>query len=413
MNIFLLVLVALFMTGFYMLSSPSQNIAAHHTEYAVNKSDLRTIAQCATAMHDAQINGVEFEDICVSQNQIQSRFICLDNRLKTTKCEVVKNKKPAFSYIVTSTSVIDENNHNEMMEILENHYRDAGTFGILMDGQIMSGGTATRRIVPETIISEMELTDGQLVYLTQYEIPDAGTVFDTDVLPDIICPVGSAKTFRFGRWQCVGYNPQTDCGGDMIWDSDLYECVADESRKPLCADNQTAVIVDSVWECISPFPEKSCPDKMIARLNYNTLEWECVVDPTKSETRKKCDYVLGGASYGVLGTTLRIQNTSCTDCERMVTDPDTCVSKCIPDISKLNDSRCYPGPIDECSGPTRAFYFGFPSGKYVANVPDMNQVSVPLDASHARNRRFNCLDCGADGTIDTERSRPPYVAICK
>ena len=413
MNIFLMVLVALFMAGFYMLSSPSQHIASHSTEYAVTRSDLRSIAQCATAMHNAQINGTEFDDICITQNDIHSEFICLDQKLKITKCEVVKNKKPAFSYIVTTTGVLDSENHNDMMDVLETHYRDAGTFGIFMDGQIMSGGTATKRIVPDAIISQMELSNGRLVYLTQYEIPDAGTVFDVPVAPDIICPVGSAKTFRFGRWQCIGFNPQSDCGGDMIWDSDLYQCVPDESRKPLCADSQTAVIVDSVWECISPFPEKSCPEQMIARLNYNTLEWECVMDPNKIETTKKCAHLVGDAVYGHMGSTLRIPTTSCTDCERMVIDYETCRAHCVPDLSKLNDARCYPGAVSECDGPTRAFYFGFPDRAYITNVSDVSNISVPFGGGYSQNRRFNCMDCGADGAIDTELSHPPYVAICK
>ena len=92
MNIFIMILFALFMAGYYLMDSPSQTVAQHGTEYAVSRSDLRTIAQCATAMHNAQINGTEFNDICIEQNGIVSKFICLDSKLKTTNCEVVKNK---------------------------------------------------------------------------------------------------------------------------------------------------------------------------------------------------------------------------------------------------------------------------------------------------------------------------------
>ena len=205
---------------------------------------------------------------------------------------------------------------------------------------------------------------------------------------------------------------KTDCGGDMIWDSDLYECVPDETRKPLCADAQTAVMVDSVWECVDPFPDKNCPDKMIARLNYNTLEWECVTDPSATINSKKCTHITSGAVYGALGATLRVPQTSCTDCERMVVDTETCVSSCVPDPARLTDPLCYPGQADECSGPSRAFYFGFPSPAYIETVETMVNVAVPLDKSHAQNRRFNCLDCGA-GEIDMSRSAPPYVAVCK
>ena len=412
MNIFIMILVSLFMVGYYLMDSPSQQVAHHDTDIAITRSDLRTIAQCAAAVHNAQINGTEFTDTCVDDNEIVSEFICLDKNKKTTKCEIVRNKKPAFSYIITATAPIDAKNHNAMMELLEQYYADSGTFGIFQDKTIMSGGTSTKRIVPAQIISEMELTDGQLVYLTQYEIPDAGTVPGIASTVDVVCPVGTAKTYRFGRWQCVSYNTKTNCGGDMIWDSDLYECVPDESRKPLCADSQTAVMVDSVWECIDPFPDKTCPNNMIARLNYNTLEWECVVDPTTNTAVKKCDNIVSGGNYGLLGTTLRVPQTSCTDCERMVTDTDSCTSYCVPDPSRVTDSRCYGGAASECSGPTRALYFGFPNRAYVESVSDVLSVAVPIDRSHSQNRRFNCLDCGA-GVIDTARSLPPYVAVCK
>ena len=412
MNIFIMILVAVFMAGYYLIDSPSQRVFQHETDIAVTRADLRGVAQCTVALHNAQINGTEFIDVCVEQNGLTSKFVCLDNKLKITKCEIVKNKKPAYSYIISATAPINYDDYNSMMEILETHYSESGTFGILQNGQIMAGGTATKRAVPAAVIEEMGLQDGQLVYFTQYELPDVGADYNISASPDIICPVGSAKTYRFGRWQCVGYNIKTDCGGDMVWDSDLYECVPDQSRRPLCGASQTAVMVDSVWECINPFPEKKCPDKMIARLNYNTLEWECVVDPNGTVDTTKCSNSGVGGVYGAVGTTLRIPQTSCTDCERMVTDIDTCETKCVPDPSKLNDAKCYPGALAECSGPSRAFYFGFPSRKYIANVDDVANVSVPLDAGHAQNRKFNCLDCGTS-IIDVSRSAPPYVAVCQ
>ncbi len=412
MNIFIMMLAALIMVGFYMFSSPSQKVQKHDTEYAITTSDLRTIAQCASTTHNAKLNDMEFDDICIEQNAIISEFVCMDDKLKITKCQITKNKKPTFSYIVTATGEIAPDNHNSMMEVLEKYYSDSGTFGLLNNGTIMAGGTTTKRIVPKAIIEELGLTDGQLVYLTQYEIPDEIIEYVPAMASDIICPTGTAKTYRFGRWQCIGYNTKTDCGGDMIWDSDLYECVPDESKKPLCADNQNAVLVDTLWECVNPFPEKSCPDKMIARLNYNTLEWECVTDPTNTENTKKCDHVIKGAVYGALGTTLRIPQTSCTDCEKMITNPETCETSCIPDPSKISDMRCYPGGANECTGSTRAFYFGFPNKAYVSNITDLGDTVVPFDKQHSQNRRFNCMDCG-DGVIDTVKSKPPYVAICK
>ena len=413
MNIFMMILVAIFMVGFYMISSPSQRVQEQETEYAINRSDLRAIAQCASAAHNAQIKGTKFQDICIEQNSITSQYICLNSSKQITDCEITRNKKPTYSYIITMSAPLDANNYNNMLEVLEEDFPDAGAFGIFLDGKIMAGGMANARSVPDAIIDELGLTNGQLIYFTQYEIPDEETVFTAAVQTDIICPVGTVKTYRFGRWQCIGINTKMDCGGDMIWDSELLQCVADESKKPLCAEQQTAVLVDSVWECVNPFPEKACPDNMIARLNYTTLEWECVADPNITQDVKKCQTTSRGAIFGAIGTTLRVPAaSSCTDCEVMITDPDTCATACIPDPTKINNPECYPGNPRECNDTSHAFYFGFPSASYAANVSAIQGHSVPFDTAHSQNRKFNCMDCG-DGEIDSERSVPPYIAICK
>lgn len=410
MNIFLMVLVVMFMGIYYMMGSPAMRIAEQETTYAVARSDMRAIAECAAAAHNAKINGTEFVDICTQQNEITSEFICLNNKLAITDCDIVRNKKPEYSYIITSTAPLPDTEYNNMLEILESYYGDAGTFGLFIDNVIVAGGTASKRTVPRAIVEKMELQPGQLVYLTQYEIPDTGTEFANPLVSDVICPAGTLKTYRFGRWQCVGYNMKTNCGGDMIWDSDLLECVPDESRKPLCAQQQTAVMVDEVWECINPFPEKSCPENMIARLNYNTLEWECVSDPNATQDTKKCANITAGAIYGAVGATLRMPQSSCTDCERMITDAQTCVSYCVPDPTKVSDASCYRAGIRACTGPNQAFYFGFPNYSYAARVDAVGKYQIPIDRMHSQNRKFNCLTC--PNGIDAARSFPPYIAVC-
>lgn len=411
MNIFMIILISIFMIGYYIIQSPSQRLQEQETEYAVKKSDLHSFAECAVAAHNAQIKGYSLQDICISQNEVKSEFICLNAGLRETKCEIVRNKKPDYSYIITVAKPIPEKLYSEMLDILGEYYSDAGNFGILIDGQIMANDTGNRVSVPDAIISAMELKNGQLIYMTQYEIPDEKTEFTSPLDADIVCPAGTIKTYRFSRWQCIPYNTKTDCGGDMIWDSELLECVPDESRKPLCADKQTAVIVDDVWECVNPFPDKKCPDGMIARLNYSTLEWECVPDPSSTQNTKKCDNVISGAIYGSLGSTLRVPSTSCTDCEKMLTDPETCVSVCVPDPSKLNNPSCYPGDVKACSGSSKAFYFGFPTYSYAAQVSEIKGKQVILDRRHSQNRKFNCMDCGEKG-IDESKSFPPYIVIC-
>lgn len=411
MNIFIMILVSLLMVGYYLLDSPSQKTAKQTTDYAITMSDLRSIAQCVVAAHNAQINGIEFQDICIQQHNISSHFLCLDNRLKKTSCEIVRNKKPAFSYLISISAPIDEKKYNNMMEIFEKHYHDAGTFGIFHENSIMAGGTTNKRIVPNEIINELALREGQLVYMTQFELPETANIYQSPQIYDIQCPTGTTKVYRFGRWQCINFNAKTDCGGDMIWDSDLYQCVPDESRKPLCATDQTAVMIENIWECINPFPEKKCPDKMVARLNYNTLEWECVINPTDIKDTKKCENIIGVTTPGALGATLRVPQTSCTDCEKLITNMDTCQAICVPDPEKINSANCYPGSASECSGSTRAFYFGFPNRAYINKVQEIIDIPVLLDDNHSQNRKFNCMDCGERG-INQEKSRPPYVVIC-
>ena len=409
MNIFIMILVALFMGTYYLISSPSLRVREQEIEHSITRADMRSIAECTTAVHNATIGGYEFDDICVEQIGIESEIVCLDSKKSITQCDAVKNKAPEYTYIITYTQPIRTESYNDMMEILEKHYADVGTFGVFMESQIVSGG-GTKRNIPAAILKRHEFVDGQLIYLTQYSMPTPQTEFATSTSDGIICPVGMSSVYRFGRWQCVGLNLKTNCAGDMIWDSDARECVPDESRKPLCASQQTAVIVDDVWECIDPFSDRTCPDKMVARLNYNSLEWECVDDPNATTTTKKCAHIINDSVYGTPGATLRVPMTSCTDCETMVVNSETCHAKCIPDITKISDARCYPS-TKSCRGDNMAFYFGFPNAKYAANVSAIAGKAVPFDDDHSRNRKFNCMDCGHRG-IDEDKSFPPYIVVC-
>ena len=410
MNIFIMILVALFMGTYYLISSPSLRIREQEIDYAITRADLRSIAECTLAAHNATVNNKTFDDACVSQNGIETHVVCMSAKNVIAPCDGAKNKKPEYTYILTTTNPIQDNMYNEMMEILEQNYADVGTFGVFIDGQIVSGGGAKRNI-PKAMSKELSVLDGQLVYLTQYSIPDIEVDYEKTDSATIQCPAGTVAVYRFGRWQCITVNAKTNCAGDMIWDSNLSECIPDESRKPLCAAQQTAVIVDDVWECLDPFTEKVCTGDMIARLNYNTMEWECVNDPNATKNAKKCDHMNTGTIYGRQGATVRIPPSSCTDCEILYVDQETCRSMCLPDKSKLTDSRCYPSNVRACNGPTQGFYFGFPDAAYIANVAAVRGVTVPLNPEHSKNRMFNCMDCGTRG-INESKSLPPYVLVC-
>ena len=411
MNIFLVMLISLFMAGYYMFFAPNTRVPEQETDRAIVVSDLRSVVECAIAVHNATISGGVFDDVCVAQNDINVEQFCLDSRGAVTQCGGDDSKRTSANFIVTTTAPLDISDYNNMMEILETSFATNGSFGLYQDGFILAGGTVSKRTVPDAIKNKLKLENGQLVYMTHYESPDAAKTFTATDSDGVACPAGTSKTYRFGRWQCVGYNFKESCGGDMIWDYTLMECVPDESRKPLCAGKQTAVMVDSVWDCVDPFTERQCPAGMLARLNYETLEWECVEDPSSSNIQSKCVTPNARVVRGRDGATLRLATTSCTDCEKMLLDESTCEAICVPDPTKINSPSCYPGRISECSGQSRALYFGFPNAAYVANVPDVSNINVPLDSSHSQNRKFNCMDC-VTGIIDSSRSMAPYVAVC-
>ena len=198
------------MAGYYLLDSPSQKIEKHSTEYSIVQSDMRSIAQCATAAHNAILGGTEFDDICTEQNNIVTTDVCLDSAHKITNCDDNNSKKRTSYYLVTATGAIDTERYDEIMNILESYFKENSSFGLFQEGAIMSGGTPTPRIIPSAIIDKMELTDGQLVYITQYKPVPQQTESTSGIPADITCPTGTAKTFRFGRWQCIGVNTKTD-----------------------------------------------------------------------------------------------------------------------------------------------------------------------------------------------------------
>lgn len=410
MNVFMMLLVVLFMAGYYFITAPSQTIQKHQTEYAVNRADLRAVVNCATAAHTAVIKDIEFNNICAQKYGVTSTLVCLNESLSIVQCDVNKIKKPKFNFVITSTGILPPQEYNNTIEILEDYYSTINTFGVLIDGFIISGNNSKREIFPN-IIESAELVNGQLVYMTQFDIPDVITDYTKSDNNNIECGLGTVKAYRFSRWQCIPTNETNTCLGDTIWDSDLMACVIDESSKPLCADNQTAILVDDIWECVDPISEKICESGEMAKLNYSTLEWECVYDPNENESTKSCDTLGKNIVHGKIGSTLQLSYNSCTDCEKMVVNSETCITTCIPDITKIGNSKCYAN-AENCTGSNKAFYFGFPDSVYSSNISDISEYTIPFDSTHSRNRMFNCLDCG-DKKIDTEKSYLPYIAICE
>lgn len=407
MNIFFTVLLALFLGAYYVFSAPSVRTRAQETEYAVKYADLRAIIECTAAVHNANLNNTVFQDECVTQNGIQSDVICLDRRMNSVGC----GGGTTYNYVVTTSGVIPDAQFNNAMTILEKNFADAGSFGIFQQGYIISGSTVTKRSIPKSLIERAHMSDGQLVYVTQFANTDPAVQFIAPAVDDVVCPVGTSKILRFGRWQCVGYNTKISCPGDTVWDYSTNTCIADDSVRPLCNSVQTAILVNGIWECVDPFPSRKCDGNTMAKLNYTTMSWECVVDPNKTQTNTKCAHVKMPVNPGKGGATMSFRKLTCTPCEKLAVDENTCIAHCVPDATKVNDANCYPGDADACTGDDKGLYFGFPDAKYASFVSEVQGKTIIMNDTHSQNRKFNCMDCGERG-IDTEKSFPPFVTVC-
>ena len=419
MNIFIMVLVFIFMAGIFFLDAPSQKIRDESIESVLVVSDLRSLAECAAHTHTTVLSEREPTLSCTEKYDIETVQVCVDDKNKIIKCAEDRTGKFPASFIITKTNPIAKKDVHETLKIIEKLAPTADNFGILMTVDktpYLLAATGAKREIPATIIKDAELSDLRLVYMTKIpvQVPLHKSAAAT-AMENIMCNMGEAKVLRFGQWQCVAQNAPVVCTGDMIWNSNLGECVIDPWRRPLCASNQTAVQIEDHWECIDPLMDKQCSAGMVARLNYSTMDWECVADPGQTKESTKCTPI-GTAAGATPGTTVRVQLTSCTDCEEAVTDPETCVTYCIPSAARLTNSACYPSNASSCGGAHKSFYFGFPALPYYLDnarraIPALDGMRIPIDTSHSQNRRFNCLDCGG-GYIDSSLSKPPYVAVC-
>ncbi|MCL2331463.1 MAG: hypothetical protein FWC61_02860 [Proteobacteria bacterium] len=423
MNIFIMVLVFLFMAGIFFLDAPSQRIRDETLASALVQSNLRSIAECAANTHNSILAERESALACADKYGIATTQVCVDDKNKTIKCLEDRTGKFPASFVITKTPPIEKKNVHETLRVIEALAPTADNFGVLMtaDGaEYLLAANGAKREIPATIIKDGGLSRLQIVYITKIPVQVPLQVAGAAGAPaaaQIVCNPGEAKVMKFGQWQCVTRNLADVCVGDMIWDANSLKCIADPLRRPLCGSNQTAVQVDDHWECADPILDKQCQTGMVARLDYSTMNWECVADPGAARAPTKCTPSAAAASAATLGATVRVQLTSCTDCEDAVTDPETCNTYCVPSSAKLSSPGCYPANAGSCAGLHKAFYFGFPALPYYLDnsrnaIPALKNIAIPTDATHSQNRKFNCMDCG-DRFIDSARSAPPYVAVCE
>lgn len=408
------------------MDSPSQNVQEHGIEYAMEKSEINSVLTCIAhiqgeavrldeALQIAERVDIDNDTLCAQKYDIATVKLCMDGNRISANCIPDRPGRSIENFIITISHAHHDFDMGKVLELLEAEHPDMSSFGILIEEnktfKILSGGGRTK-ILPAAIVKELDAADGQILYVTQYSVAGRA-IFRTEQREDMVrCSPNEIRIFRFGKWQCAAQNEPNICIGDNVWDATRGRCVEDMSRRPLCAARQTAVMVDYHWICMDPLQQIQCPPGQFAHMDYSTLEWTCTTNPGDTKDTSKCDTARLMA-FGRVGTTLRLSAAaSCSDCEELVIDPETCAAKCVPDARKITNRACYAG---ECSGASRAFYFGFPDASYITSarphIPEIANIEIPMTPAHSRNRKFNCLDCGTDG-IDRDKSKPPFVAVC-
>lgn len=412
------------------MDSPSQRLKNDSISSAIEVTEVKSVLACMARAHAAAIDldaagGAEASEElgsdmpCMEKYNVESRKLCADERREVSACTPDRAGKTIGNFIVTTGDMVGAKHSNLILKILSQEYEAAPNFGLIVktDGSFsILSGNGHRRVIPDSIVKAAELEEGQLVYITQYSASaEVNLGMPVETAEKVFCAPWEQKIFRFNKWECMPQNFPEICTGDTIWRYETQSCEIDPARRPLCGSGQTAVDVDGTWYCLEPTMERTCPPGSTPQLDYTALEWTCVAEVATTGTTK-CKNAQIAKTRAMGGTLLKPGNL-CNNCERMITDPDTCEIVCIPDETKLSSHVCYPNP-GECKGTGRAFYFGFPMDmEYIAavveHIPSLDEVEIPMDSTHSQNRKFNCLDCGMGGRIDTDRSLPPFVAVCE
>ena len=409
------------MAGYYFMDAPNVSVGGESRTEALETAELKSVISCLLRAHtDAMLfdettkvdANVVFSTTmpCAEKFNVRTQKLCGDERKVVASCTPDKVDKTVSNYIITTTDIISDAGAGKVLEILASEYPHAANVGIITIENkvpfiITSGGA--RREISRAIAKEAEFAKGQLAYITQYAVQGVKSAAAAAQAARIRCGRGEIAIFRQNQWSCVQSNVHKICSGDYIWDAGASECVPDNSKRPFCRGGQSAVMVEGVWECKMPENQKTCPKGMTAQLNYNLMEWECIAnaEPEAAEDKTKCakiyDRIYGGGTTALRGSLI-----SCNDCEKMIVHPD-CTAECVPDGGAAAKKTCYAG---NC----QYFYFGFPDARYIANarrnIPELEGIAIPLDDSHSRNRKFNCMECPYG--INALASLPPYVIIC-
>ena len=473
MNIFLLFISMFIMIGYYIISSPSQKLEEQEPEYVIQQSDARSIVDCVISKQNSVMvyPAHTLDKPCVDRYGITSKYYVFGEN-NTSLADGDPNDgagewydstltgTQSFYIITTTGEPLTDDQRGSTLEVIGKYYSSMGTLGIYDGTSIVTPGANLD--VPNAVKndSDLGLTNGDIVYFMQYNIPDyADPIPDEEHPEKKICPPGFTPTLHFGVWKCDPTTVQRYCQDGADWNLDTGECVPNANfHCSGCPDNDNIcnykqlVKIDDTWVCLDP-PENIIenPCDGVKVLNANTLKWECT--PLDSDDANTCETKLASYvwstyhAYGddnqplPYGLTMTIRTISCGRCEKpfLKIEPDsdnpdvnTCELYCVPDTSKIDTQTCFTGNPACCTGNQHGIYFGFTSDSKIEDLNLKNSSGTTidnvngtlgddgsfledtgiLDDQHKQNKKFNCMECTGYATINSDTSISKYTAFC-
>ena len=425
MNIFLLFLTTLFMIGYYVLYSPSQQVNNTATEDVVRMSDLRAIAECVIGKENAMMNSEEYNDPCVERYKVSGEYVCANEKPDGTIVEVLCSEgEPEYNFIVSYSGfdILTVDDYGPMLDIIERYYQDKGTFGIYENHKLLtassSGNVEVNSVIYGTDSNNARLQGGELVYVMQYKIPWTQEEIPDPEDPDSCVPPSVLMTID-GETVCAVPNPPSEsCNMDGYVLNADGECVplgdsecdelkricqkaCEEAGKPddcLIPDCENMTCIE-LFECPSGTSQVVLTDEEYEECiqEHTDQECKCIPNITGDDPTVQCSdsqyvFTLSQITHQTGGTMQRHipRRGNCGPCERIGgsrynPDQQAWESICVPDVTKIalptcNDadptSSCVPALVDSCycNDSTHTMFFGFQTGSDLQCIQDVSPV---------------------------------------
>ena len=288
MNVFIILVIFILIAGFYFMTAPNQNIARHTTEYAIEQTAVNSVLTCMAHVHaqavrldaELRIDGraeIDNTTPCAANYAIETIKVCTDGRRVVANCIPVRAGTTIINYMITIAGV-DVNSDLVLRALSDNFLNNFGIGLVVEYGRQMRmiTGNGTSREIPEAIVRDIGIGPGAIIYITQYSVAARPEIVRATPPEQVRCGPRELRVFRQNRWQCVAQNNVMVCADGTVFDWDSQSCITDESRRPLCAPHQSAVVIDGRWRCVNPVQHTTCPTGRTPLLDYSTMTWRCV-----------------------------------------------------------------------------------------------------------------------------------------